>query len=243
MKNVLRGVYKFKKSASDKRVEKILSSVKDDEDYNSDDSVEDAKESFGITKEDILGGDSEEEKEEEKEYTYDDFLASLANRPGFDKVDDDDVYDFSDDSDNEWQVEDDEAERHELQKDDLWDTFIQVSEAEELQTGEESNRLAVMNCDWTVITATDLFVLFKSMCPTFGNIKSVTTYLSDYGKEQMQQEIQYGPKDVWMNDDEFGTFISHKLTFQRSINDHNDNVMKWKKNKNGVVWYLVTKQN
>jgi len=115
----------------------------DDDDYASDDSVEDAKQSFGLTKEDILGSDSEKEQEEQEqeeekeEYTYDDFLASLSNRPGFDQVDSDDEYNFSDDeSEGEWEVEDDELERDELNKNDLWDRFIKENEAERLATGE-----------------------------------------------------------------------------------------------------------
>jgi hypothetical protein len=53
--------------------------------------------------------------------------------------------------------------------------------------GEATARIAVKNCDWTRMRAVDLLAIFQSFTPPGGIIKSVTVYVSDFGKEQMKK--------------------------------------------------------
>lgn len=62
-----------------------------------------------------------------------------------------------------------------------------------IEDGNETKRFAVMNCDWNLIDSTDLYVLFSSMAPSSGRVISVTVYLSDFGKQQLQYEAIHGP--------------------------------------------------
>ena len=76
------------------------------------------------------------------------------------------------------------------------------SEAEAEDTkpeeGEPSATFAVVNLDWDNVRAVDLMSTFASFVPKGGNIKSVTIYPSEYGKEQMQKEETEGPpKDLF----------------------------------------------
>jgi len=71
----------------------------------------------------------------------------------------------------------------------------------------ETSRLAICNCDWDKITATDLFVLCNSFKPAGGVIRSVKVYPSDFGLSRMKEEDMSGPaelKDIALNDDDSG---------------------------------------
>lgn len=66
-------------------------------------------------------------------------------------------------------------------------------EEERPEEGEPSSKLAVVNLDWENVRAVDLMSTFASFVPKGGNIKSVTIYPSEYGKEQMLKEDTEGP--------------------------------------------------
>ncbi|TKR80892.1 hypothetical protein L596_014877 [Steinernema carpocapsae] len=57
-----------------------------------------------------------------------------------------------------------------------------------------SRRLAICNMDWDRISADDLFLMLTSFKPTTGNMVGVTIYLSDFGKERIEQEEREGPQ-------------------------------------------------
>jgi hypothetical protein len=63
---------------------------------------------------------------------------------------------------------------------------------EEVPTGEETHRLAVVNLDWDHVKAKDIFMLFDGFKKD-GMVKSVRIYPSDFGKERMKQEDMSGP--------------------------------------------------
>ncbi|XP_059139046.1 ESF1 homolog [Physella acuta] len=65
-----------------------------------------------------------------------------------------------------------------------------------LVVSESTRRIAVCNMDWDYVKAQDLFILFKSFVPEGGQIKSVTIYPSEFGKERMVEEAMLGPKEI-----------------------------------------------
>ena len=67
------------------------------------------------------------------------------------------------------------------------------SDEEEAPTGDSSFRLAIQSIDWDNMTAEDIMVVMQSFCPTGRTILKVTVYPSDYGKEQMKLEAEFGP--------------------------------------------------
>jgi hypothetical protein len=63
-----------------------------------------------------------------------------------------------------------------------------------LEIGEITNRVAIVNLDWDHIKAADLFVLFSSIASkASGTVKSIYVYPSEFGKERMQREELEGP--------------------------------------------------
>ncbi len=70
-------------------------------------------------------------------------------------------------------------------------------EQEQIEFGDSSRRLAVMNMEWDYVKAADLFVLFQSFVPPGRLLKSVTVYRSEFGKKQMALESKHGPVGLW----------------------------------------------
>ncbi|KAH9109311.1 hypothetical protein LEN26_006558 [Aphanomyces euteiches] len=87
-----------------------------------------------------------------------------------------------DDDDDELNVDDEDASRE---------------PQEDIPLGEETKRIAIMNCDWSRMRAVDLFALFESFLPASGIIEDVTIYPSDFGLARMAEEEKHGPKGLW----------------------------------------------
>lgn len=91
----------------------------------------------------------------------------------------------SDDSDTDSDLDSEDEEEIELEE----------SKPEE---GDPSATFAVVNLDWENVRAVDLMSTFASFVPKGGNIKSITIYPSEYGKEQMRkEEIEGPPKELF----------------------------------------------
>lgn len=70
--------------------------------------------------------------------------------------------------------------------------------AGEVEYGEEStHRLAVLNCDWEHLKASDIMMVLQSFCPVGRTVKEVIVYPSDFGLERMAEEEKFGPKGIW----------------------------------------------
>lgn len=61
-------------------------------------------------------------------------------------------------------------------------------EKEDIPLGEQTNRFAVLNCDWSRIRAVDIFALCQSFAPATGAVQKVTIYPSDYGLAKMVRD-------------------------------------------------------
>lgn len=66
---------------------------------------------------------------------------------------------------------------------------------EEVETGEVTNRIAIVNLDWDHVKSVDLMALFSSFIPSTdsGRVINIAVYPSEFGKGRMQQEEVEGP--------------------------------------------------
>uniref|UniRef100_A0A183D6E2 ESF1 protein n=1 Tax=Gongylonema pulchrum TaxID=637853 RepID=A0A183D6E2_9BILA len=109
------------------------------------------------------------------------------------------------DSDSEWELEEVVEEVHDWGETD--------KDARRVEW--KSQRLALCNMEWDRISASDIFVLISSFKPpapaaqstvlimtvkkghkfqTVAAVRSVTIYVSDFGKERLKEEERAGPK-------------------------------------------------
>ncbi|KAJ3158513.1 pre-rRNA-processing protein esf1 [Geranomyces michiganensis] len=73
---------------------------------------------------------------------------------------------------------------------------------EDVPTGEETSRIAVVNLDWDHVKARDLFKIFDGFKPSSGTVKSVKIYPSEFGKERLEREAREGPpKELFEDSD------------------------------------------
>lgn len=73
---------------------------------------------------------------------------------------------------------------------------------QEMAFGDETHRIAVVNCDWDHLRAIDILVVCSSFCPSTGLVKSVHIYPSDFGLSMMAEEDVNGPAIYKDSDDE-----------------------------------------
>ncbi|RDA89436.1 hypothetical protein CP532_6143 [Ophiocordyceps camponoti-leonardi (nom. inval.)] len=76
-----------------------------------------------------------------------------------------------------------------------------------VESGQVTNRIAIVNLDWDHIKSTDLMALFSSFIPpNSGRIVNISIYPSEFGKERMQQEETEGPpKALFKDESKLGT--------------------------------------
>ncbi|KKA27898.1 hypothetical protein TD95_004993 [Thielaviopsis punctulata] len=169
-----------KKKALERLYEK-----EDDEEENKDNDEEEKEE------------EEEEEEEEDNEDALDDDediqreLRSVTARydpardGGFSSSDEDD----SDDDINE---DDETAIKGSMQR--------LADEQAEVEEGEVTRRVAIVNLDWDYVKAADLMALFTSFLPakSSGKVLRVSVYPSEFGKERMQrEELEGPPKEIF----------------------------------------------
>ncbi|KAK0620137.1 hypothetical protein B0T14DRAFT_566915 [Immersiella caudata] len=99
--------------------------------------------------------------------------------------------DSDSDSDSEAEVEEDDEE-------ETRPGIRPRKDAKAVETGEVTNRVAVVNIDWDHIKSVDLMALFSSFVPAGGRIGKVSIYPSEFGKERMQrEELEGPPKEIF----------------------------------------------
>lgn len=70
--------------------------------------------------------------------------------------------------------------------------------AEQIPELDPTNRIAVVNLDWDHLNSNDLYATFNSFLPKDGEIKNVTIYKSQYGKERLaDEELNGPPKEIF----------------------------------------------
>jgi len=153
-----------------------------------DDSLTSQSEDEEQTKEKVNseGGDDSSDKVEEEDLIHD---ASVLKKLHDDQVDyargQANLYSDSS-SDDPTTEEEDETEF------DKWGEMDKDAE----RTEESTRRIAVCNMDWDRVGADDLFLAMSSFCPTGGFVKSVHIYVSEFGKERMEEEERHGPAEL-----------------------------------------------
>lgn len=65
-------------------------------------------------------------------------------------------------------------------------------EAEAVEMGDAHRRLAVLNCEWDRMNATDILAIVKSFIPPDGSVERVTVYPSEIGMKAMAEEQEHG---------------------------------------------------
>ncbi|CAN8102094.1 unnamed protein product [Discula destructiva] len=97
-----------------------------------------------------------------------------------------------DDSESEEDSEDEEV------PDNAPDMQRYQTEQADVETGEVTNRLAIVNLDWDHMKSVDLMALFTSFVPIGGRIEKISIYPSEFGKERMQrEELEGPPKEIF----------------------------------------------
>ncbi|KAI1460313.1 hypothetical protein F4805DRAFT_390036 [Annulohypoxylon moriforme] len=107
------------------------------------------------------------------------------------------------DSDSESDAEDDQEEEEEGTKVDTSASMQRLRDAQaDVETGEVTRRLAIVNLDWDHIKSADLLALFSSFVPKGGRIERISIYPSEFGKERMQrEELEGPPKEIFKGSD------------------------------------------
>ncbi|KAH7031251.1 uncharacterized protein B0I36DRAFT_323516 [Microdochium trichocladiopsis] len=99
-------------------------------------------------------------------------------------------------SSSESESDSDEEEEEAAEEEEV-DTSASVNRLRDAQadveTGDVTRRIAIVNLDWDHIKASDLMALFSSFAPKGGRIERVSVYPSEFGKERMQREELEGP--------------------------------------------------
>lgn len=108
--------------------------------------------------------------------------------------------DSSDGDSSSEEEQEEEFEWGELDQDAVWDNEQEV---------EETSRIAVCNLDWNHIKAIDIMVVFNSFCPRGGSVKMVTIYPSEFGKQRLAEEDQFGPKELTAESESQGSSKSY----------------------------------
>ncbi|RYO77047.1 hypothetical protein DL766_008964 [Monosporascus sp. MC13-8B] len=98
----------------------------------------------------------------------------------------------SSESDSDSDEEEDEQEAKAEVETSAGMQRLQDAQAD-VETGEVTKRIAIVNLDWDHIKSTDLMALFSSFVPKGGRIERISIYLSEFGKERMQREELEGP--------------------------------------------------
>ncbi|KAF4923592.1 Pre-rRNA-processing protein esf1 [Colletotrichum viniferum] len=105
-------------------------------------------------------------------------------------------------SESESSDDDDDEEEAEVVADPKASMSRLRDEQAEVEDGEVTTRIAIVNLDWDNIKSADLFALFTSFLPsTGGRIEKVAIYPSEFGKERMQrEELEGPPKEIFKSD-------------------------------------------
>lgn len=96
-------------------------------------------------------------------------------------------------SSSEDDSEDDDEEEEEIEE-----AEFPNAQAQGVELGDVSSRIAVVNLDWDNIRAIDLMAVFQSFVKPGGKIHKISIYQSEFGKERMErEELEGPPKEIF----------------------------------------------
>eukprot|EP00092_Neocalanus_flemingeri_P015832 GFUD01017137.1.p1 GENE.GFUD01017137.1~~GFUD01017137.1.p1 ORF type:complete len:658 (+),score=333.16 GFUD01017137.1:57-2030(+) len=128
---------------------------------------------------------------------------------------------YSDSSSEEDADSDEEEEQKEEEEHEYFDKWGEL-DGEAERTEDATDRLAVCNMDWDRVGAEDIFLVLSSFCPASGSVTSVQVFLSDFGKERMEEEKTLGPKELRQlkgendEDDDDGLVVDKKKALKEA---------------------------
>ncbi|KAL8944320.1 MAG: hypothetical protein Q9216_000505 [Gyalolechia sp. 2 TL-2023] len=99
----------------------------------------------------------------------------------------------------------------------------QDANGEGIPIGDVTSRLAVVNLDWDNIRAEDLMAVFSSFVQNTEQIKRISIYPSDFGKQRMEKEELEGPPKEIFTGRKDGTNIERTSEHSKA-DDENDEV-------------------
>lgn len=135
--------------------------------------------------------DSAEEEDEEPEIDDDEVEKQLEAAKSYDPARDGGF------SSSESEESDAEEEEEDVDVGGSMQRF--ADEQADIEEGDVTSRIAVVNMDWDYIKSHDLFALFSSFLDKVnGKIDKVSIYPSEFGKERMQrEEIEGPPREIF----------------------------------------------
>lgn len=111
----------------------------------------------------------------------------------------------SSESDSDSDSDDDDEDEDDVEADNAPDMQKYRTQQAEVETGEVTKRIAIVNIDWDHIKSVDLMALFKSFVPLGGRIEKVSIYPSEFGKERMErEELEGPPKEIFKKNSDSG---------------------------------------
>lgn len=135
--------------------------------------------------------DEDEDKEEEEELEIDDDAVQRELRAAHAKHDPARGGGFSSESESDSDSDEEDGGAEVEAEGDM--QRLQDEQAD-VEDGEVTNRIAIVNLDWDHVKSTDLMALFSSFIEDdAGKVEKVSVYPSEFGKERMQQEELEGP--------------------------------------------------
>ena len=76
-----------------------------------------------------------------------------------------------------------------------------AEQQEDIESGEVTRRIAIVNLDWDHLKSVDLMALLSSFAPDDGRVERVSIFPSEFGKERMQnEEVNGPPKELFKGD-------------------------------------------
>lgn len=89
--------------------------------------------------------------------------------------------------------EDFEVFLHQMKNEEIAENEGESNQEENIPTGEETNRLAIVNIDWENFHALDLYILLNSFIKGKGKVLKVEIYPSEFGIKEQQKDTEEGP--------------------------------------------------
>jgi hypothetical protein len=106
-----------------------------------------------------------------------------------------------------WDAASSSSDEEEIETPRLDEAQFDDDADEDISLGDSTEKIAIMNCNWDHVSASDIFVLLQSFLDANApgrRVIRVTVHKSDFGAERMEKEEMYGPMIEGMPSDDDG---------------------------------------